>query len=130
MLNVELCGLGFNGNKLVAQLFGLPFKFCLQLFLPLGVSGIPNGLVIFDLVFDHGVKDHCDLMGGCHGGSLGAQLGFHSTQVVAQGRDNHDTFNGEIAIHFTGLKGLDKPIVYIPKACGLFGVWLHDVHRP
>ncbi len=46
MLNVELCGLGFNGNKLVAQLFGLPFKFCLQLFLPLGVSGIPNGLVI------------------------------------------------------------------------------------
>src|SRR5207247_11088894 len=65
-------------------LFGLPFKFCLQLFLPLGVSGIPNGLVIFDLVFDHGVEDHCDLMGGCHGGSLGAQLGFHSTQVVAR----------------------------------------------
>jgi hypothetical protein len=39
------------------------------------------------LVFDHGVKDHCDLMGGCHGCSLGAQLGFHSTQVVAQGRE-------------------------------------------
>jgi hypothetical protein len=57
MLNVSLCGLGFNGNKLVAHLFGLPFKFCLQLFLPLGVSGIPNGLVIFDLVFDYGVKD-------------------------------------------------------------------------
>jgi hypothetical protein len=37
------------------------------------------------LIFDHGVKDHCDLMGGCHGGSFGAQLGFHSTQLVAQG---------------------------------------------
>jgi len=80
-----VCGLGFNGNELVAQWFGLRFEFCLQLFLPLGVSGIPNGLVIFDLIFDHGVKDHCDLMGGCHGGSFGAQLGFHSTQLVAQG---------------------------------------------
>jgi len=30
--------------------------------------------------------------------------------------DNHDTFNGEIAIHFPGLKGLDKPIVWtFPK---------------
>jgi len=30
--------------------------------------------------------------------------------------DNHDTFNGEIAIHFPGLKGLDKPIVWVfPK---------------
>ena len=30
--------------------------------------------------------------------------------------DNHDTFNGEIAIQFTGLKGLDKPIVWtFPK---------------
>jgi hypothetical protein len=67
-------------------LFGLPSKFSLQLFLPLGVSGIPSGLVIFDLLFDHGVKDLCDLMGSRHGRSLGAQLGFHSMQVVAQGR--------------------------------------------
>jgi hypothetical protein len=30
--------------------------------------------------------------------------------------DNHNTFNGEIAIHFPGLKGLDKPIVWVfPK---------------
>jgi hypothetical protein len=30
--------------------------------------------------------------------------------------DNRDTFNGEIAIHFPGLKGLDKPIVWVfPK---------------
>lgn len=30
--------------------------------------------------------------------------------------DNRHTFNGEIAIHFPGLKGLDKPIVWVfPK---------------
>ena len=38
---------------------------------------------------------------------------------------NHSTFNGEVAIHFPGLKGLDKPIVWVfPKLlvclnCGL-----------
>ena len=26
---------------------------------------------------------------------------------------NKSTFNGEIAIHFTGLEGLDKPIVWV-----------------
>jgi hypothetical protein len=30
--------------------------------------------------------------------------------------DNESTFNGEIAIHFSGLKGLEQPIVWIfPK---------------
>ena len=30
--------------------------------------------------------------------------------------DNQSSFNGEIAIHFSGLKGLDKPIVWVfPK---------------
>ena len=30
--------------------------------------------------------------------------------------DNQREFNGEIAIHFPGLKGLDKPIVWVfPK---------------
>ena len=30
--------------------------------------------------------------------------------------DNMKTFNGEIAIHFCGLEGLDKPIVWVfPK---------------
>jgi len=58
-------------DKFVAQLFGLPFEFCTQSFLPLGVSEGTEGLVIFDLFFDHGVKDHCDLVGGCHGGSFG-----------------------------------------------------------
>ena len=77
------CSLGFDGDKFVAQWFGLPFEFCFQPFLPLGISGGPQRLVIFDLIFDHGVKDHCDLVGGCHGGSLGAQLGFHAAQVVA-----------------------------------------------
>ena len=39
--------------------------------------------------------------------------------------DNQSAFNGEIAIHFPGLKGLDKPIVWVfPKLavcldCGL-----------
>ena len=38
---------------------------------------------------------------------------------------NQSTFNGEVAIHFPGLKGLDKPIVWVfPKLvvclhCGL-----------
>jgi hypothetical protein len=38
--------------------------------------------------------------------------------------DSQRSFNGEIAIHFLGLKGLDKPIVWVfPKlavclACG------------
>ncbi len=30
--------------------------------------------------------------------------------------DNHGAFNGEVAIHFPGLNGLDKPIVWaFPK---------------
>lgn len=30
--------------------------------------------------------------------------------------ENQSTFNGEVAIHFTGLNGLDKPIVLVfPK---------------
>jgi hypothetical protein len=30
--------------------------------------------------------------------------------------ENQSTFNGEVAIHFSGLKGLDKPIVWVfPK---------------
>ena len=39
--------------------------------------------------------------------------------------DSHSVFNGETAIHFPGLKGLDKPIVWVfPKLavcleCGL-----------
>lgn len=41
------------------------------------------------------------------------------------GCDRQSTFNGEVAIHFPGLKGLDKPIVLVfPKLvvcldCGL-----------
>src|SRR6266404_4626988 len=80
-----LCSLGFDGDKFVAQLFGLPFEFCFEPFFPLGISSGPEGLVIFDLVFDHGVKDHCDLVGSCHGGSFGTELSFHSAQVVAEG---------------------------------------------
>src|SRR6266851_2850400 len=77
------CSLGFDWDKFVPQLFGLPFEFCFNPFFSLSVSGGPQALVIFDLVFDHGVKDQCDLVGGCHSGTFGAQLGFHSAQVVA-----------------------------------------------
>src|SRR6266536_3668916 len=45
--NSYLCSLGFDGDKFVAQLFGLPFEFCTQPFLPLGVSYVPAVLVIF-----------------------------------------------------------------------------------
>jgi hypothetical protein len=37
-LNGSLRSLGFDGDKFVAQSFGLPFEFCFQPFLPLGVS--------------------------------------------------------------------------------------------
>src|SRR6266851_5568817 len=77
------CSVGFDWDKFVPQLFGLPFEFCFNPFFSLSVSGGPQALVIFDLVFDHGVKDQCDLVGGCHSGTFGAQLGFHSAQVVA-----------------------------------------------
>lgn len=48
----------------------------------LGVSCVPDGLVVFDLVLTI-VLDYCDLVGGWHGGSFGPKLGFHSVQVVA-----------------------------------------------
>ena len=58
-------------------------EFGLEALFALGVSGVPDGLVVCDLVFDHGVKDYCDLVGGCHGGSFGPKLGFHWVQVGA-----------------------------------------------
>jgi hypothetical protein len=51
----------FDGNELVAQLFGLPLELDFESFLSVGVSGGPDGFVIFNLIFDHSVKDHCDL---------------------------------------------------------------------
>src|ERR1700676_3599248 len=80
------CGFGHDGDKFIAKLFGLAFDFCFQSFLPLAVSGGPDGFVIFDLVLDYGVKDQGNLVGGSHGCSFGTQLGFHSAQVVAEWR--------------------------------------------
>ena len=80
---IHYAALGSMGISSLAQLFGLSFEFCFKSFLSLGVSSVPDGMVIFDLFFDHGVKDHGDLVGGCHGGAFGAQFGLHSTQVVA-----------------------------------------------
>jgi hypothetical protein len=41
----------FDGDELVAQLFGLPFELDFQSLLPVGVSAGPDGFVVFDLVF-------------------------------------------------------------------------------
>ena len=81
----QLCSLGFNGNELVAQLFSLPLEFHLESLLPVSVSGGPDGFVIFDVIFDDSVKDHCDLVRGRGGGGAGTELSFHSAQIVAQG---------------------------------------------
>lgn len=64
-----------DGDKFVAQLLGLPLEFYLEPFLPLDVSGRPDSFVIFDLVLDHGVKDHCDFMRGCRDRRAWAQPG-------------------------------------------------------
>jgi hypothetical protein len=46
--------------------------------------------------------------------------------------DNQSTFNGEIAIHFRGIEGLDEPIVWVfPKLlvclnCGFAGFTLPE----
>jgi hypothetical protein len=43
-------------------------------------------------------------------------LTLRATMVCACTSDNQSSFNSEIAIHFSGLKGLDKPIVWVfPK---------------
>lgn len=45
---------------------------------------------------------------------------------------NRSEFNAEVAIHFTGLKGLDKPIVWVfPKllVCLTCGAAIFDVPR-
>ena len=65
-----LCSLGLNGDKFVAELFGLPLELGFQPFFSLRVSGGPDALVVFDLLFNHDVKDDGDLMGGGHGGTF------------------------------------------------------------
>jgi hypothetical protein len=43
-------------------------------------------------------------------------LAKSSSRCTSCQSDNKTTFNGEIAIHFRGLQGLDKPIVWVfPK---------------
>src|SRR6516164_5347758 len=65
-----LCSLGLNGDKFVAELFGLPLELGFQPFFSLRVSGGPDALVVFDLLFNHDVKDDGDLMDGGHGGTF------------------------------------------------------------
>ena len=83
----QLCGLGLKRNELVAELFSLPLEFHLESLLPVGVSGGPDGFVIFDLIFDHSVKDHGDFVRSRSGGGPGAELSFQSAQIVAQGSE-------------------------------------------
>ena len=80
-----LRSLGFNRDELVAQLFSLPLEFRFESLFSEGVSGGPDGFVVFDVIFDHGVKDYCDFVGSRGGGGPGTELSFHSAQIVAQG---------------------------------------------
>jgi hypothetical protein len=41
--------------------------------------------------------------------------------------ENHHKFSAEIAIHFAGLKGLNRPIVWVSKASVLFELWFHGI---
>ena len=41
---------------------------------------------------------------------------------------NQIRFNGEIVIHYPGVKGLDKPLVIFPESLGQFALCLHVVH--
>lgn len=34
-------------------------------------------------------------------------------RCISCGSDNQQQFNGEVAIHFPGLQGIDKPIVWV-----------------
>jgi hypothetical protein len=44
--------------------------------------------------------------------------------------DSGKTFNGEVAIHFPGLEGLDKPIVWgVSQTVSMPAVWAGRVHR-
>ena len=75
-----------DGDQFVAELFGLALEFGFEPLLSLGISGRPDGFVLFDLLANHSVKDHGDFVRGCRDGRTRAQLRFHPTQVVAQGR--------------------------------------------
>ena len=78
-----LRSLGFNRDELVDQLFSLPLEFRFESLFSEGVSGGPDGFVVFDVIFDHGVKDSCDFVGSRGGGGPGTELSFHSAQIVA-----------------------------------------------
>jgi hypothetical protein len=40
-------------------------------------------------------------------------VGWSGVPCNVCGSDNQASFNGEVAIHFPGLEGLDKPIVWV-----------------
>ena len=73
----------FDGNKCIAHLSGLPLESCLKPFFPLGISGCPDGFVVFHLVLDDRVKNYCDFMGGRRDRRAGPQPRFHPAQVTA-----------------------------------------------
>ena len=55
-----------------------------------------------------------DCNGGCNELYESHSLeGWSGVSCNACGSDNQAGFNGEVAIHFPGLEGLDKPIVWV-----------------
>jgi hypothetical protein len=46
-------------------------------------------------------------------------------------KDNHGSFGGEVAIHYPGLEGLDKPIVWVfPKILVCLECGVAEFHIP
>src|SRR5260370_7435028 len=52
----------FDGYQFVAKLVCLPFEFCFEAFLPLGVALRPKRRVVFDLPLHHRVENHPALL--------------------------------------------------------------------
>ena len=75
-----------NRDQFVAQLFGLPLEPSLESFFSLGVSGSPDGFVVFGLVLDQGVEDHGDFVRRRGDGRAGTEFGLHAAQVVGGNR--------------------------------------------
>src|SRR5260370_39554058 len=71
------CRFFLDGYQFVAKLLGLPFEFCFEAFLSLGVALRPKRCVVFDLLLHHRVEDDRDLVGGRRGGSRWSEFALH-----------------------------------------------------
>src|ERR1022692_2972204 len=74
-----LCGVFLlNRGKPITEPFRFPLQCGRMPFPALLVPLLPNGLVVFDLVLDHRVEDHRDLVRRSRMCGLRPDLGFHS----------------------------------------------------